>query len=105
MIRRDFLSHSGQARLKLNLNRPDRGNAGKVLDHILPAIKVIGTLKSAGEESHIAHAVHAKGAQFLAQAAVSYDVPVSVPPGNPVWFHLALCGLVAIGNVFDSNAT
>src|SRR5579883_1910361 len=102
---RNFALDLIEFRLKLDLDRPDGGNGGKVLDDILAAIEVLSALKRLGEKLHAAHAVHAKHARGLAQAAVAHDIPVPIPAGDAIRLDLALRHLVVVRGIFDRDAS
>jgi len=72
--------------LKFNFDRPCGGDGREMFYDVCVAIKVLAACKGAVEKLDVAHAIHAEHTHFLPQTAVTYDVPVSVPTGAPVWF-------------------
>src|SRR5579859_1037869 len=105
MSRGYFLLYCIERCLKLNLDRPYGGDGCKMLNNICLAIEIFGPFKRITEKLYILHAVHAKHAHPLAQAAVAHDIPVPVPAGDSVWFHLALRDFIRIAGVVDGDTS
>lgn len=72
-----------------------------MFENILPAIKMLDELKDLIEKLRTLHALQAKYAQLLAQAAVAHDIPVAIPAGDPIRLNLALRYLVMVRRVCD----